>query len=57
MKRPDFQQEPLEILKKIDDLIALGEQKLEEIDNEMSNIEKELKRKAKTKPKVEQPSR
>lgn len=56
MKQPDLQQEQLELLKKLDDLISLGEQKLEEIDKEMSNIEKELRRKAKAKQKVEQPS-
>ncbi|WP_175561038.1 hypothetical protein [Hydrococcus rivularis] len=50
VKRSDFQQKQLEVLKKIDNLISLGEQNLEEIDKEMSKIEKELKQ------KVEQPS-
>lgn len=50
VKRSDFQQKQLEILKKIDNLISLGEQNLEKIDKEMSKIEKELKQ------KVEQPS-
>ncbi|MBF2022806.1 MAG: hypothetical protein IGR93_22615 [Hydrococcus sp. C42_A2020_068] len=50
VKRSDFRQKQLELFKKIDKLISLGEQKLEEIDKKMSNIEKDLKQ------KVEQPS-